>query len=53
MQAYGIFAGLTATSIWGGMYVVSKVDHDVLPPFMLVCLQLILGIECLTLITAF
>lgn len=35
--------GLIAASIWGGMYVVSKVVLDVIPPFMLLSLRLILG----------
>lgn len=41
--ALGIFSGLAATSIWGGMYVVSKVVLDVIPPFALITLRLILG----------
>ncbi|MBW8011730.1 MAG: DMT family transporter [Chloroflexi bacterium] len=40
----GILAGLTAASIWGGMYVVSKVVLDVIPPFVLLALRLSLGI---------
>lgn len=39
----GLFAGLAAASIWGGMYVVSKVVLDVIPPFSLLFLRLILG----------
>jgi drug/metabolite transporter (DMT)-like permease len=39
----GLFAGLAAASIWGGMYVVSKVVLDVIPPFALLFLRLILG----------
>ena len=38
-----VFAGLLATSIWGGMYVVSKVVLDVIPPFGLLTLRLVLG----------
>ena len=53
MRAFGIFAGLTAASIWGGMYVVSKLVLDIIPPFTLVSLRLILGIGCLALILAF
>lgn len=53
MRVYGIFAGLTAASIWGGMYVVSKVVLDIIPPFTLVSLRLILGIGCLALILTF
>ncbi|GAB1483132.1 DMT family transporter [Treponema sp.] len=36
-------AGLAAASIWGGMYVVSKVVLDVIPPFALLSLRLCLG----------
>ena len=36
-------AGLAAAGIWGGMYVVSKVVLDVLPPFTLLTLRLMLG----------
>lgn len=39
----GILCGLSAASIWGGMYVVSKVVLDIIPPFTLVSLRLILG----------
>lgn len=39
----GILCGLGAASIWGGMYVVSKVVLDVIPPFALVSIRLILG----------
>lgn len=53
MRTYGILAGLTAASIWGGMYVVSKVVLDIIPPFTLVSIRLILGIGCLALILAF
>jgi drug/metabolite transporter (DMT)-like permease len=53
VRAFGIIAGLTAASIWGGMYVVSKVVLDIIPPFTLVSLRLILGIGCLALILAF
>ncbi len=40
----GIFSGLAAASIWGGMYVVSKVVLNVIPPFTLLSLRLVLGI---------
>lgn len=40
----GIASGLSAASIWGGMYVVSKVVLDVIPPFSLLTIRLILGI---------
>ena len=39
----GLLSGLTAASIWGGMYVVSKVVLEVIPPFILLSLRLILG----------
>jgi drug/metabolite transporter (DMT)-like permease len=39
----GLFAGLAAASIWGGMYVVSKVVLDVIPPFALLAIRLIMG----------
>jgi len=40
-------AGLAAASIWGGMYVVSKVVLEVIPPFALLSLRLLLGFICL------
>ena len=47
MQKYhtltGLFAGLAAASIWGGMYVVSKVVLEVISPFALLTLRLIMG----------
>lgn len=49
-STWGILAGLSAASIWGGMYVVSKVVLDVIPPFTLVTLRLLLGILVLWLI---
>ncbi len=39
----GLIAGLTAAAIWGGMYVVSKVVLEVIPPFSLLSLRLVLG----------
>lgn len=39
----GLIAGLTAASIWGGMYVVSKVVLEVIPPFSLLTMRLVLG----------
>lgn len=39
----GLLCGLGAAGIWGGMYVVSKVVLDIIPPFSLVTLRLILG----------
>ena len=38
-----LFAGLAAASIWGGMYVVSKVVLEVIPPFALLSTRLVLG----------
>jgi drug/metabolite transporter (DMT)-like permease len=46
----GLLCGLAAASIWGGMYVVSKVVLDVIPPFTLVTLRLLLGALTLTLV---
>lgn len=46
----GIFCGLGAASIWGGMYVVSKVVLEIIPPFSLVSLRLILGALTLVLV---
>ncbi len=40
---YGLFCGIGAAAIWGGMYVVSKVVLKVIPPFTLVTIRLILG----------
>src|SRR3972149_5533436 len=40
MRLSGILAGLAAAGIWGGMYVVSKVVLQVLPPFPLLSLRL-------------
>ena len=45
----GILCGLGAASIWGGMYVVSKVVLEIIPPFSLVTLRLLLG--AITLVT--
>ena len=46
----GILCGLGAASIWGGMYVVSKVVLEIIPPFTLVSLRLLLGIFTLTIV---
>ena len=43
----GSLCGITAASIWGGMYVVSDVVLTVIPPFTLLSLRLILGILAL------
>lgn len=48
----GILCGLGAASIWGGMYVVSKVVLEIIPPFLLVSIRLILGALTLILILA-
>jgi len=48
----GILSGLGAASIWGGMYVVSKVVLNVIPPFTLLTLRLILGILSLGVVIA-
>ena len=40
---YGLLCGVGAAAIWGGMYVVSKVVLNVIPPFTLVTIRLILG----------
>ena len=49
---FGILYGLGAASIWGGMYVVSKVVLETIPPFTLVSLRLLLGILTLAIIVA-
>lgn len=49
----GLFAGLAAASIWGGMYVVSKVVLEVIPPFALLTTRLVLGIFALGAAIAF
>lgn len=46
----GILSGLTAAAIWGGMYVVSKVVLDVIPPFALLAIRLLLGVFTLALV---
>ncbi|MFH2103169.1 MAG: DMT family transporter [Chloroflexota bacterium] len=47
---FGYLAGIGAASIWGAMYVVSKVVMKVIPPFSLITLRLILGIFVLLII---
>lgn len=49
----GILCGLGAASIWGGMYVVSKVVLEIIPPFALVTLRLLLGAITLTVLLLF
>ena len=46
----GLLSGLAAAAIWGGMYVVSKVVLDVIPPFTLLVIRLILGFLSLALV---
>lgn len=46
----GIACGLIAASIWGGMYVVSKVVLEVIPPFTLLTIRLGLGALALAVI---
>jgi len=41
---WGTLSGLSAAAIWGGMYVVSKVVMEVVPPFALIVARLALGI---------
>jgi len=48
----GLTAGLSAAAIWGGMYVVSKVGLEVVPPFALLTLRLVLGILALGVVIA-
>jgi drug/metabolite transporter (DMT)-like permease len=47
MRLSGIVSGLAAAGIWGGMYVVSKVVLEDLPPFTLLTLRLVLGAAAL------
>ncbi len=48
----GLLSGLGAASIWGGMYVVSKVVLEVIPPFALLTTRLVLGIFALAVVIA-
>ncbi len=43
-KTLAILSGLAAASIWGGMYVVSEVVLETIPPFTLLSLRLLLGI---------
>ena len=52
LSIFGVLAGLAAASIWGGMYVVSKVVLEVIPPFSLLTIRLVLGALTLGLIIA-
>jgi len=49
---FGLFAGLTAAAIWGGMYVVSKAVMAIVPPYLLLTSRLLLGILTLYLVLA-
>lgn len=49
----GIFAGLAAASIWGGMYVVSKIVLEVIPPFALLTIRYGIGALALGLVIYF
>lgn len=42
-KVIALLCGLGAASIWGGMYVVSKVVLEVIPPFSLLTVRLVLG----------
>lgn len=49
----GLISGLAAASIWGGMYVVSKVVLEVIPPFSLLLLRLVMGAMALGVVIYF
>ena len=49
---FGLAAGLSAAAIWGGMYVVSKMVLEAIPPFALLALRLVLGILALGVVIA-
>jgi len=53
MRLFGVLAGIAAASIWGGMYVVSKVVLGIIPPFTLLSLRLALGVACLLLVMTY
>ena len=46
----GVASGLGAAAIWGGMYVVSRVVLDVVPPVTLVLVRLVLGTATLAVV---
>lgn len=48
-----MLSGIAAASIWGGMYVVSKIVLEVIPPFTLLTSRLVLGILTLGIIKLF
>jgi drug/metabolite transporter (DMT)-like permease len=47
---HGAIYGITAASIWGGMYVVSDVVLRSIPPFTLLTMRLVIGILVLALL---
>lgn len=47
MRLLGILCGLGAAAIWGGMYVVSDVVLQTVPPFTLLTVRLVLGMASL------
>lgn len=49
----GLISGLTAAAIWGGMYVVSKVVLEVIPPFTLLLIRLVMGAAALGIVIYF
>ena len=49
----GLLCGLGAAAIWGGMYVVSKVVLEIIPPFALVSVRLLLGALTLVVLLMF
>ncbi len=49
-QIRGAIYGVAAAAIWGGMYVVSDVVLQVIPPFTLLSLRLIIGVTIVGLI---
>jgi drug/metabolite transporter (DMT)-like permease len=51
-KAPALLAGLTAAAIWGGMYAVSKVVLEAIPPFALLSLRLMLGFLTLAAVAA-
>jgi drug/metabolite transporter (DMT)-like permease len=46
----GIFYGLLAAAIWGGMYIVSDLVLPIVPPFLLLTIRLMLGAIVLALL---
>ena len=47
----GTLYGILAASIWGSMYVVSDVVLQIIPPFTLLSLRILLGLFVLVLLT--